>query len=91
MQASSTDLMRNQLRFADDSGLTVVMLAARSESVGILKDVVQRVRNAEASIPPLLRAVWCGVLFRRCLFCWGDYSGQACGDSLTIAEGACLR
>lgn len=42
-----TELWRKQLRVTDVSGITVLMLAARGGAVGILEEVVQRVRAAQ--------------------------------------------
>ncbi|CAM9916475.1 unnamed protein product [Pylaiella littoralis] len=44
---NSPDPNKQQLQLVDDSGMTVMMLAARSGNVGILEEVVRRERSAQ--------------------------------------------
>ncbi|CBJ31228.1 expressed unknown protein [Ectocarpus siliculosus] len=48
METNRISLRRKQLEYVDESGMTLLMLAARSGSVGILEAVVERVRIVEA-------------------------------------------
>ncbi|CAM9707811.1 unnamed protein product, partial [Ectocarpus sp. 12 AP-2014] len=48
METNRISLRKKQLEYADESGMTLLMLAAKSGNVGILEAVVERVRIVKA-------------------------------------------
>lgn len=48
-EINKASLRKKQLEYVDESGMTLLMLAARSGNVGILEGVLERLRVAKVT------------------------------------------